>query len=100
MFLYAFIPAQSLGQLLCDKMIAQVNLLVHDSKIEIVTRAELGLRHDQVVPLLPNHYPNVPAARLENILFHSILLQSLESPRETLSKNVVEPRQILAGQFV
>src|SRR5208337_1152228 len=80
-------------------MITQMNLPVHDSKIEIVTRAELSLSHDQVVPLLPNHYPNIPAARPENVLLHPIFLQSLKRPSETLPKNIEKLGQISAGKF-
>jgi hypothetical protein len=86
------VPIQVFGQFLGDKMITNVHLLVHNPKIEIITRTEFGVGHYQVIPFSADHDPDRSATGPKRILFDSIFFYRFKSLREPLAEDLAESR--------
>ncbi len=68
------------------QMVAQVNIPIDDTKVEVVAGAEIGCRHYQVVSFSAYHNPYCPVARLEYILLNTFSLNCFEGFCEALAK--------------
>jgi len=73
-------------------MVTHVYFLVEDAEVEVVACAELGFRHDKVVPFTPQNNPDHPSAWLENVFFGSSLLEGVKRLGEPRPKQFIELR--------
>ena len=71
-------------------MIAQVDLSVHYSKVEVVAGAKIHCRHYKVVSAFSHHDPDDTVARLEHIFLHPFVCNRFPRSCESLAEDSEE----------